>query len=244
MAKKFVNLSELDWDDTALRKAYSRCMKEKQLEAGDLSENENEKESKRKWKVGDFCQALYPGDDLMYEAKILSLSDDTCVVDFLGYDEELEVDIATLAKSRGKKSRKKQIKRASRTKSYGASADESASDIRNSISTPVYSKKKVHDSNPGNHTFNHSVDYPAVESTFQQTMYPAPAHCSAAPPPPPPPPVMVPQFSSLPHCSELSQNSSLTAMITSWYMAGYYTGFHQGQKSQRRCCHASQNCCH
>lgn len=49
---------------------------------------------------------------MWYEAKITSIDGDMCTVDFLGYDEEAEVELNSLDKSLGKKAIKKQKKNA------------------------------------------------------------------------------------------------------------------------------------
>lgn len=62
------------------------------------------------WRVGDFCRAIYEGDGIMYEAKVVALYDDCCLVEYLGYEEEAEVKLDSLSLSEGKKARKKQVK--------------------------------------------------------------------------------------------------------------------------------------
>ncbi|GIY52556.1 hypothetical protein CDAR_199351, partial [Caerostris darwini] len=51
------------------------------------------------WKKGDFCRAVFPEDNLLYEARILSINGDFCTVEFLGYDDMHDVDLCTLKES-------------------------------------------------------------------------------------------------------------------------------------------------
>jgi len=246
MASRRINdLSALDWDDSALIKAYNKGMslrvKDFELEnSKDRQTKDDKNDNKREWRVGDFCRAVYPHDNLVYEAKIVDIIDDMCTVDFLGYNEEIMLELESLTKSKGKLVRKKQIKNA---KEYNldASADESASadDSRNEYSGSEHSVHRRRDMNPQNHTMNHSTHYGAGESTLQHSMQPAhmklqrPYATGTMPIPPVPP--MVPGA---------AQDPSLCAMMSAWYMAGYYTGLHEGQKAQcsPRCCR-THNCC-
>ncbi|XP_076323181.1 survival motor neuron protein-like isoform X3 [Tachypleus tridentatus] len=62
------------------------------------------------WKLGDYCQAIFSEDGLLYEACVMSTNEQegTCVVHFLGYGNEEEVRIGDLLASQGKHARAQQ----------------------------------------------------------------------------------------------------------------------------------------
>jgi len=247
MAKKFVNLSALDWDDSALIKAYNKGMslRAKEIE-GETPKDKKEGSRKRNgWKVGDFCRAIYLADNLMYEAKIIDIHEAggcvTYTVEYLGYNEEAEVDL--LSASLGKKARKKQIKYAKKfidgvIADYSSVNSNDAQDESSASSVVHQPSKREH--HHKNQTFDRSADYATGESGLYASSYPVvryPDTTCAMPPPAPP----------IPQCTEVTQNPALNAMLTSWYMAGYYTGIHQAQKNKCQthcCCRSSHNHCH
>ncbi|GIY10032.1 hypothetical protein CDAR_94471, partial [Caerostris darwini] len=92
------NLMEFDWDDTELIKAFEKAMNRCAKKEG----KSKAIKKKRKWKKGDFCRAMFPEDNLLYEAKILSINGDFCTVQFLDYDDVHDVDLCTLKESLGK----------------------------------------------------------------------------------------------------------------------------------------------
>ncbi|GIY10246.1 hypothetical protein CEXT_734391, partial [Caerostris extrusa] len=99
-----------DWDDTELIDAFSRLLVKKY--ARETAKNKALKKDEKEWKVGDFCRAVYSEDDLLYEAVILSIYEDSCTVEFLGYGDEEDVNLSTLKRSWGKLAREKQKKSA------------------------------------------------------------------------------------------------------------------------------------
>ncbi|GBN99157.1 hypothetical protein AVEN_182010-1 [Araneus ventricosus] len=209
---------------------------------------------KRKWKVGDYCRAIYSTDKSYYEAKIISLNGDFCTVEFLGYGDTEDVDLLELKESEGKKARRKQIKTSMADSfDYNSSIDESEAVGETTDGTvasySAYRKKKHHVNQPANNT---TFDTTTYEATIHQ-QYPA----AAAPPPAayyaPPmptsmpfmaPPATMPQYPvppapPMPQCPSLANNPSFSSMLSAWYMAGYYTGLHSVQKENRGC----QRCC-
>ncbi|CAL1282756.1 unnamed protein product [Larinioides sclopetarius] len=209
------------------------------------------------WKVGDYCRAIYSADKSYYEAKIISMNGDFCTVEFLGYGDTEDIDLLELKESEGKKARKKQI-RASIADSF-CSIDESEAGGETTDGTIAsyssYRKKKHHVNQPANNT---TFDTTMYEATIHQ-QYPAPPPAAYyAPPPSMPttmpimaPPATMPQYSvppapPMPQCPSIASNPSLSSMLSSWYMAGYYTGIHSAQKDNRgcqRCCSHSNQCC-
>lgn len=126
------------WDDRLLIKAYEQAI---QLQSSDVAksvaENTNKKSSQSQssqmpaddvdsepsttFKVGDFVRATYHEDNIDYEAKIVSIdeNDGTCVVKFIGYDNEQTVRLMDLVDSWGAEEQYKQG-----TEAAAADADE------------------------------------------------------------------------------------------------------------------------
>uniref|UniRef100_A0A1A9X0A8 Tudor domain-containing protein n=1 Tax=Glossina brevipalpis TaxID=37001 RepID=A0A1A9X0A8_9MUSC len=119
------------WDDTLLIKAYDYSIKLAREElarrialstskfsnnADDASKSTSEVEelmynvSEMKFKVGDYVRATYE-DGKDYEAKILSINSKTgtCILKYIGYDNQQEVRINDLVPSWGKKVRRLQF---------------------------------------------------------------------------------------------------------------------------------------
>ena len=66
----------------------------------------------KKWRIGDFCRAVYSEDDVPYEAEILSIGGARCRLRYVGYGNEEDQPLARLQTSAGKKARRKQEKEA------------------------------------------------------------------------------------------------------------------------------------
>lgn len=75
------------------------------------SENRSMLSSPIKYKAGDHVRATYYVDGIDYEATVVSIDLDkrTCIVHFIGYENEEEVKIDNLVASWGKKARRQQI---------------------------------------------------------------------------------------------------------------------------------------
>jgi len=243
-----ISLSAFDWDDSELIKAYDRglSLKGKGNKHGSPKVDKQKSKKIKEWKVGDYCSAEYYGDGLFYEAKIVEIFDDVCIVDFLGYDEQVEIALDSLSKSHGKKARKKQLKKGESFAESSANESVSVDDTVNESSvnqSPSLkrSKKKHHRKNHGNYALDQTADYTAAANT-SHSVQPV-AYYNNEPPvtmvPPPPP---------MPQCPEAAYNPSLRAMLSAWYLAGYYTGVHVQQPPrthcQQHCCRPVQNCCH
>ncbi|XP_013422056.1 survival motor neuron protein 1-like [Lingula anatina] len=109
------------WDDTALIKAYDHAVSSVKAHlskkngdsiqsldhsTGDLVQKKKHKKNKKKhkhkgrkqWKVGDQCRAVFTEDDTIYDAVIVSLSEEvgTCVVRYLDYNNEETQKLADL----------------------------------------------------------------------------------------------------------------------------------------------------
>ncbi|GIX87468.1 hypothetical protein CEXT_697621 [Caerostris extrusa] len=255
--EKRKNLMEFDWDDTELIKAFDIGMNKCAKKEGKCKAI---KKGKRMWRKGDFCRAVFPEDNLLYEARILSINGDFCTVEFLGYDDLHDVDLCTLKESLPKRVPGSHFEN---------SVTESEVDESTSIdSKSTYCKKEQYDGNLTNvcpssddrrtkHHGNHRVQ-PNVASNANPCldtrglyMPPAPYFPSTTslsiilctsnmsktheslivlshlhiPCPPPVPP--------MPQSPVFEHNPNLSAMMVSWYMAGYYTGLNASSQNSQ-----------
>lgn len=123
------NANDDIWDDRLLVKAYEQAI---QLQNSDvaksIAEHTNKKsgasqsqpsmtiaddvssEASTTYKVGDFVRATYNEDHVDYEAQIISIdeSNESCVVKFIGYDNEQTVRLVDLVDSWGADEQQKQ----------------------------------------------------------------------------------------------------------------------------------------
>lgn len=123
------NVNDDIWDDKLLIRAYEQAI---QLQSSDvaksIAEHTNKKSAANQsqssmtiaddassevsttFKVGDFVRATYNEDNIDYEAQILSIDEtnDTCVVKFIGYDNEQTVRLVDLVESWGAEEQQKQ----------------------------------------------------------------------------------------------------------------------------------------
>lgn len=86
------------------------------------------------YKIGDHVRATYYVDGIDYEATILTMNTEagTCVVRFIGYDNEEEVQISNLVASWGKKTRRQQITNAKSNENQHTTATSSKSQCASS----------------------------------------------------------------------------------------------------------------
>ena len=73
-----------------------------------------EDKSSKKWRIADFCRAVFFEDGLTYEAEIISIGGARCRLRYVGYGNEEDQPLAKLQPSAGKKARRKQEKEAER----------------------------------------------------------------------------------------------------------------------------------
>uniref|UniRef100_G3MLI0 Tudor domain-containing protein n=1 Tax=Amblyomma maculatum TaxID=34609 RepID=G3MLI0_AMBMU len=105
------------WDDSDLIAAYDRAHEQikKELERRNHASSENSssgQEPPTGWKQGDYCIAVFSGDNLPYEAKIKCIRGKYCIVHYIGYGNEERVLLSDLHPSEGKKARQAQQARA------------------------------------------------------------------------------------------------------------------------------------
>ncbi|GIY71100.1 hypothetical protein CEXT_372571 [Caerostris extrusa] len=202
-----------DWDDTELIEAYKKLLLKR--DARKAARNKALKKDKKK--------AVYSEDNLLYEAVILSIYEDSCTVEFLSYGNEEDVNLSTLKRSLGKLAREKQKKSAY----YYYQNTKSVTESENEETKPSYSK---YSSNRKKQDEGNSTDLTP------------PTHSHIPCPPLPP----IPQDPTFAH------NPNLSAMMMAWYIAGYYTGYYthclntsqNHQSFQYNCGHGKQCCQH
>ncbi|XP_035219991.1 survival motor neuron protein-like isoform X4 [Stegodyphus dumicola] len=207
-------------DNSSVDGSYSKAKGRKQ---------ERERETK-KWRIGDYCRAIYPEDNLRYEAEIVHISGEKCIVCFLGYEDELEVNMNNLVPSRGKRSQNKQIKKA---KKY-------FSGVVSSVATPavppippmpmaVSSVPQIPPMPVGSDLSGNSALSAAMTAWYMAGYYTGffegqkqsqcvqrCGHNTVLNQPPTPPMPTNPDAATAP-------------VLIAWYMAGYYTGFYETQ---------------
>lgn len=255
---KPLDLTALDWDDSQLIRAYDIINKKKNKK-NTASESKNKKNSSNKairnekrWMLGDYCRAPFPDDGLMYEARIISIYDDDCTVEYLGFEGEEEVPLSQLAESHGKNARKKQKKKAEGGYISSDTERTSMSEIEALREEVEHLRSKLDQQPPQPTTDFYQSSRPQPPNLQQPHYYPNNANLGAVqrvedvlPLPAPP----------MPQNTTVSRDPTLQAMLISWYMAGYHTGMHQARNQRsshcpiapRQCCDypdMSNNCCH
>ncbi|XP_053640970.1 survival motor neuron protein isoform X4 [Cherax quadricarinatus] len=187
----------------AVEKAVE-SLSESKIQMASLSKKKKKRKNKRKneWKTGDACRAKYSEDGLWYEGTVVGLNAATgmCTVRFVGFNNEEEVLVNRLAKSKGEAARRKQIEL--------ADDGQSESDLCSSlIESDMQSDTDAERSNK------------RQRAPHTQRSYSGSPHLPQLPPPP----ALTMDLSNDPQSSE-----ALHTMLMSWYMTGYHTGYYQG----------------
>ncbi|EDW41773.1 survival motor neuron protein [Drosophila sechellia] len=143
------------------------------------------------FKVGDYARATYV-DGVDYEGAVVSINEEkgTCVLRYLGYENEQEVLLVDLLPSWGKRVRREQF--------LVAKKDEDEQLSRPKASAGSHSK--------------------TPKSSRRSRI----SGGLVMPPMPPVPPMIAGQGDGA--------EQDFVAMLTAWYMSGYYTGLYQGKK--------------
>ncbi|XP_045115076.1 survival motor neuron protein-like isoform X6 [Portunus trituberculatus] len=80
------------------------------------SNRKKKKKSKKKhdWQIGNYCRACYTEDNEWYEATIIAINPHTgrCTVRYLGYNNEEQLPLNVLHKTKGEAARRKQLEMA------------------------------------------------------------------------------------------------------------------------------------
>jgi len=219
------------WDDSALIKAYDKAIglakEEVSRRIGVKNQSSNAKQNKslpqkqtrqaqknqRKWCVGSPCRAIYSEDGKLYEAVIIQIFENTgtCIVKFIGYDNEEKVELSSLLESEGLQSQTAQRKEAATAEQTSSSMEFEESQKINGFQDP-------------------RMDYESSEAKSLKNMY-VPglsfnSDIGAIPPAPPLPPQLM---------ARLPENDAdaLSSMLMSWYISGFHTGYYHGLKQAR-----------
>ncbi|EEB13320.1 survival motor neuron protein, putative [Pediculus humanus corporis] len=203
------------WDDAMLVEAYDRAVKF--AREGCVEENTKKvyKKGKEhyKWKVGDKCRCQYSEDKRYYEAEIMAIIDSTgmCKIKYYGYENEENVQLRNLKPSNGEEAILQQIREATNDNNVTV-ADETMrnSNIKCEPIEPTPSNKKN--------------NYKKTESSTSLKFSPSNKYNCVMPPPPPPPHM----FKNM--CGDEDETEAMNAMLISWYMNGYHTGYYHGLK--------------
>ncbi|KDR07072.1 survival motor neuron protein [Zootermopsis nevadensis] len=247
------------WDDTALVQAYDRAVSlakeevvrrmglDKESISGNESNASNRPRRRKKkhnkewplqWQVGTPCRAVYSGDGSIYEATIDALfhNKGTCRVKYIGYGNEEEVPLKMLQPSLGQAARKLQ---------EAAAAAQVLEEqlVQNGFEMECSDGESTKGSHfkPKFGAVPKSPQGSRMEWKSQTVRPPGPAFFPpqfrplhmppmGLPPmvvPPPPPPHLTGSFPE-------EDAEALSAMLMSWYMSGFHTGYYQGLKQAKK----------
>ncbi|XP_063597710.1 survival motor neuron protein-like [Penaeus indicus] len=134
----------------------------------------------------------------------MNTKEGTCVVRYVGYNNEEEVPLSKLQKSRGESARKQQEDDADFDNSE-ASSSVAESDIQTDTDCERSSKRQK----PRHRQYSDMMPPPKLPTSGPSFV----------------PPPHLPTPAATRHTSE-----ALHTMLMSWYMAGYHTGYYQGLK--------------
>ena len=170
-----------------------------QLNIGQANKEANkEVNNKKKWKVGDYCQAIYEEDNNLYEAEILKIIENKhCIIKYLGYLNEENKRLDELKESAGEVNRKNQeLKYLEETLSDNSSLNDDADEINDFLSNQHQQTSKS-----SNKSTTKSIAAVLV----------------------PPPPFNLASSSNRID----DENELFASTLMSWYMSGYHTGYYQ-----------------
>ncbi|XP_045115073.1 survival motor neuron protein-like isoform X3 [Portunus trituberculatus] len=191
------------------------------------SNRKKKKKSKKKhdWQIGNYCRACYTEDNEWYEATIIAINPHTgrCTVRYLGYNNEEQLPLNVLHKTKGEAARRKQLEMAAcdAMSEMDQCSSVAESDQQSDTDCEKNSKRQCLPSNQYNpHNMMPPPNYPSGGLSTP------PPHLPLLPPPP----------ALALNTGENSETSeALHTMLMSWYMTGYHTGYYQGiQQTQAR----------
>lgn len=161
-----------------------------------------------KWLVGDYCRLVFLENDVEYEAKIICIDDSssTCLIQYIGYENEEVRNLSDLKPSAGDFVRKMQIKMAIQD-GYGKTNTEQPTEENNSINSSSANTQKHQNGTP-------SVKQEPIAGTSKII---------------PPPPFLADSSSNA-----NDDDDVLASMLMSWYMTGYHTGYYQALKDSKK----------
>lgn len=234
------------WDDTALERAYDRVMSSARRELGlEPAPSHQQKTNDKTWRVGDTCRARYTEDGVEYEAEVISVDNGypqpMYQLRFVGYGNTQYCTEDEVKPSLGKKARKRQQKEAeAETEAFATVGAEGVDQRAASDNSRKPSRQTKHATNhplpngethhgdchpPPRHTISGYSPYHCAGYTHQPPIFPPNPHCyrTAVPHVPPPP-----LYCGPPASARACDDEALTAMLMSWYLSGYHTGYYAG----------------
>lgn len=166
--------------------------------------------------TGKYCRATYTEDGKDYEAVIVDSypSAGSCLVRYIGYNNEEFISTSSLKESLGEEARRKQ-----EAEALAADQDIEEDSARGDSSTPPPSAQKGKGAMRGR-----SSNWSQEKTGQQQTQFPTDI------PFPPPPPTL----SFLQSGRRTEEDEVLASMLMSWYMSGYHTGYYQAMKKYKK----------
>ncbi|XP_003748579.1 survival motor neuron protein [Galendromus occidentalis] len=216
-----------------------------------------------KWSKGQFCKAQYSVDQQWYEAKIIALDGAHCIVQYLGYMDHERQPLSALRSSGGRKQRQIQMKSVpcEEEGDSEASPEEEIADDHSAKSGGSASTTKKNPCDKSSksrqrerqeeqlghllHLQNQHQRYAAAGAnqpkfssstqapkTSKDSTRKRSSHESSMPSviafPPPPPPFP-------PGVDEICEgDEALAAMLISWYISGYHTGYYTAVRNQSK----------
>lgn len=152
------------WDDRLLMKAYEQAINltgsdlAKNIasntnkvpilpQPSDVNANDDASEESNQFKVGDIVRATYDADNIDYEARIISIDEESgdCIIRFIGYENEQTVRLVDLVDSWGEHEQQKQQFEAA---AVDAETDCSNVDSEDNLPRELYRNNDLHSSLP------------------------------------------------------------------------------------------------
>ncbi|XP_066993015.1 survival motor neuron protein isoform X2 [Anabrus simplex] len=240
------------WDDTALVEAYDRAvnlakeevarrmgletnaLKKDSTHANKKNNRKKKNNSNKDWRVGSHCRAVYSEDGQIYEATIVSIQSNagTCVIQYVGYNNNEVVPLKNLLPSAGDAARARQMAQASveeqndenglKMEYSDGEGSKGPSSIKSASYSKIYPNKKDWPVQGGRMSGRAGPYPPQFSPTHMPPMGLPPM---VVPPPPPP---------QLTSCFPDEDTEALSAMLLSWYMSGFHTGYYQGLQHYKK----------
>nr|XP_045591543.1 survival motor neuron protein-like [Procambarus clarkii] len=214
------NTTESEQSTELLQKTVEH-LSENKSQGANVAKKKKKKRNKKKtdWNVGDACRCQYSGDGIWYEGTVIAVNSEggSCTVRYVGYNNEEEVPLHTLAKSKGEAARHRQRDIADDGQSEQSDLGSSVIESDMQSDTDVERTHKRHRA-PHTHR-SQSGSMPPPNFPTGGSQFAPPPHLPHLPPPP----ALTMDLTSDPQTSE-----ALHTMLMSWYMTGYHTGYYQG----------------
>ncbi|KAL7733733.1 hypothetical protein ACLKA6_011465 [Drosophila palustris] len=208
-----------NWDDSLLIKAYDESVNltretlahriaDSTNRREEIATDDNEKpdmeDVETPFKVGAFARATYT-DGVDYEGTIVSIDEKaaTCVLRYVGYENEQEIPLSDLLPSWGAKARREQVELSANQADVEEDGGQQQQAQRAKVCKKSVAAKGHKQAASGSRISGLAM---------------------------PPMPLVPPMFSPSGGISDNEPDQDFVAMLTAWYMSGYYTGLYQGKK--------------